>query len=146
MSDRKPESVGRKPNREEINAMRIKAFLSNLYADQMDYFKACSGWFQDEDYRELERADLHRAEVEALQSQLAEANCALAEWAEVSQRNYQRAIEAEERLAEARDALVEIEGQTRDVTPSHDKALTLIRAIHRHARATLAKIGGEGKG
>jgi len=65
MSDRKPESVGRKPNREEINAMRIKAFLSNLYADQMDYFKACSGWFQDEDYRELERADLHRAEVEA---------------------------------------------------------------------------------
>jgi hypothetical protein len=80
------------------------------------------------------------AHIEALQAQLAEANRALAEWAEVSQRNYQRAIEAEERLAEARGALVEIEGQTRDVTPSHDKALTLIRAIHRHARATLAKI------
>jgi hypothetical protein len=44
------------------------------------------------------------AEVEALQAQLAEANRALAEWAEVSQRNYQRAIEAEERLAEARGA------------------------------------------
>jgi hypothetical protein len=42
--------------------------------------------------------------IDALQSQLAEANRALAEWAKVSQRNFQRAKEAEERLAEARGA------------------------------------------
>jgi hypothetical protein len=51
------------------------------------------------------RADLHRAHIDALQAQLADRDRALAEWAEVSQRNFQRAIEAEERLAEARAGL-----------------------------------------
>jgi len=45
------------------------------------------------------------AQIEALQAQLADRDRALAEWAEVSQRNFQRAIEAEERLAEARAGL-----------------------------------------
>jgi len=86
---------------------------------------------QRPDWRtEYIRADLHRAEVEALQAQLAERDRALAEWAKVSQRNYQRAIEAEERLAEARAGLAEV-----------------VRIVPRHpaadaARATLAKIGG----
>jgi hypothetical protein len=50
------------------------------------------------------------AQNEALQAQLAEANRALAEWAEVSQRNFQRAKEAEERLAEARAGLDMLRG------------------------------------
>jgi hypothetical protein len=70
------------------------------------------------------------ARIEALRTQLAERDRALAEWAEVSQRNYQRAKEAEERLAEARAGLAEV-----------------VRIVPRHvaadaARATLAKIGG----
>jgi hypothetical protein len=69
-------------------------------------------------------------ERDALQAHLAEANRALAEWAEVSQRNYQRAKAAKERLAEARAGLAEV-----------------VRIVPRHpvadiARATLAKIGG----
>jgi predicted phage tail protein len=68
--------------------------------------------------------------IEALQAQLADRDRALAEWADVSQRNFQRAIEAEERLAEARAGLAEV-----------------VRIVPRHvaadaARATLAKIGG----
>jgi hypothetical protein len=46
--------------------------------------------------------------IEALQAQLAERDKACAEWAEVSQRNYQRATAAEAQLAKAReDALRE---------------------------------------
>jgi hypothetical protein len=79
---------------------------------------------------ELVPADLHRAEVEALQAQLAERDRALAEWAEVSQRNYQRAIEAEERLAETRAGLGKI-------ADCQDYRLPRPQDI---ARATLAKI------
>jgi hypothetical protein len=62
---------------------------------------------QRPDWRtEYIRADLHRAEVEALQAQLAERDRALAEWADVSQRNFQRAKAAEDRLAESRAGLV----------------------------------------
>ena len=52
----------------EINALRLKAFATNSHDDRMAYYKACSGWFQDEDYRELERAD----EITALRARLAE--------------------------------------------------------------------------
>jgi 3D (Asp-Asp-Asp) domain-containing protein len=45
-----------KLTREQINALRLKAFASNSHDDRMAYYKACSGWFQDEDYRELARA------------------------------------------------------------------------------------------
>ena len=48
--------------------------------------------------------------IEALQSQLADRDRALAEWADVSQRNYQRAKAAEERLAEARAGLDMLRG------------------------------------
>jgi multidrug efflux pump subunit AcrA (membrane-fusion protein) len=46
-----------------------------------------------------------RDRIEALQAQLAERDKACAEWAEVSQRNYQRAKAAEAQLAKAREAL-----------------------------------------
>ena len=46
-----------KPTRDDINAMRLKAFSTNSHDDRMAYYKACSGWFQDEDYRVLARAE-----------------------------------------------------------------------------------------
>ena len=64
-----------KPTREQINAMRLKAFASNSHDDRMAYYKACSGWFQDEDFRELERA----AERDALAAQLAAIRATLIE-------------------------------------------------------------------
>lgn len=58
-----------KPNRAEINALRLKAFATNRHEDVMAYYKACSGWFQDEDHRVLARAEhegaLIRAALEA---------------------------------------------------------------------------------
>jgi hypothetical protein len=84
-------------------------------------------------------------EVEALQSQLAERDRALAEWAEVSQRNYQRAKEAEERLAEARAGLENLQSAAGEV--SRQGAVTgpqwtRLNIALLSARATLAKIGG----
>lgn len=70
-----------KPTRDEINAMRLKAFASNNHADRMDYYKACSGWFQDEDFRELERdaaLTALQAERDALQVRAEAAEAALA--------------------------------------------------------------------
>jgi chromosome segregation ATPase len=71
--------------------------MSDASTESFDWKAA---WYAlDQDARSL------AAERDALQAQLAERDRALAEWAEVSQRNYQRAIEAEERLAEARAGL-----------------------------------------
>jgi hypothetical protein len=84
-----PETVARRPTREEINAMRLKAFHSNLHDDRMAYYKACSGWFQDECCRELERADLHRAEVEAAVVRAIEAAAVKVEWEFNSMRDEQ---------------------------------------------------------
>ena len=87
----------------------------------------------------------HRAEVEALQAQLAERDRALAEWADVSQRNYQRAKAAEDRLAEARAGLEKLQSAAGEV--SRQGAVTgpqwtRLNIALLFARATLAKIGG----
>jgi hypothetical protein len=83
--------------------------------------------------------------IETLQAQLADRDRALAEWAEVSQRNYQRAIEAEERLAEARAGLEKLQSAAGEV--SRQGAVTgpqwtRLNIALLFARATLAKIGG----
>jgi NADH pyrophosphatase NudC (nudix superfamily) len=105
--------------------------------------------------------------IEALQAQLAERDRALAEWAEVSQRNYQRAKEAEERLAEARAEVDRLRGELASINGACDstKGEHVIMTQGKYkfcihcgetmtagkikaaedfvrARATLAKIGG----
>jgi len=71
--------------------------------------------------------------IEALQAQLADRDRALAEWADVSQRNFQRAKAAEERLAEARAGLRYADETFRDLGWHSKWEVT---------SATLAKIGG----
>jgi hypothetical protein len=96
------------------------------------------------------------AERDALQAQLAEANRALAEWADVSQRNYQRAKALEEALTPSGDTKAAYSGEFyisvycgldededeiwRDVPVDWTTIKAIMATIK--ARATLAKIGG----
>jgi len=81
--------------------------------------------------------------IETLQAQLADRDRALAEWADVSQRNYQRAKAAEERLAEARAGLGEIIGHCQNSGRSMEiVAERIVDRVDECARATIAKIGG----
>lgn len=45
-------------NPDDIDALRFKAFKTNKKEDQMAYYKAASGYFQDRHVRAMIRADL----------------------------------------------------------------------------------------
>jgi hypothetical protein len=115
--------------------------MSEASTESFDWKAA---WYAlDQDARSL------AAERDALQAQLADRDRALAEWAEVSQRNYQRAKAAEERLAEAWEALVRyryVLGGVRDAIKTGRNEPLMIWADQVDialSDTTIAKIGGE---
>ena len=62
---------------EEIDALRLKAFKTNLERDRRAYFAAASKWFQEDSFRRLDHANelaALRDENERLRSIVQRAN------------------------------------------------------------------------
>lgn len=69
---------------------------------------------------------------------------ACAEWADVSQSNYQRAKAAEAKLAKAVEALEKVQAFVRDLAPYADQGHALVPALF-EACETLEELKGEAR-
>ena len=123
-----------KPTRDEINTMRLRAFKTNHPYDIREYYRACSGWFQDEDYRELDRADLSRDLVRAaLERAATEAdrftNPALVFRAKRASGEPKLRFTAEEVMLEIRSVAQAIADRTRSNAKDDEAVAALITSV-----------------